>query len=96
MTLGNKRMTVYELAEACGVSIATVSRVINGYKHVRAETRERVLARMDELGYQPSAAARALSTGRSQVVSVWIGNLSSRYVMAFLGQLEQHLTHVDY
>lgn len=96
MTLDHKRMTVYELAEACGVSIATVSRVLNGYKHVRAETRERVLKRMEELGFQPSAAARALSTGRTQVVSVWIGNLNSRYVMAFLGQLEQHLTLVDY
>jgi DNA-binding LacI/PurR family transcriptional regulator len=89
-------MTVYELAEECGVSIATVSRVLNGHKAVHPDTRERVLLRMQELGYLPNQAARALSTGRTRVVSVWIGNLSSRYVMAFLGQLEQHLAQADY
>jgi len=90
------KVTVYELAEMCGVSTATVSRVVNGHKNVRPETRQRVFGQMQRLGYQPSAAARALSLGRSRVVSVWIGNLKSRYVMAFLGELEQHLAQVDF
>lgn len=91
-----KKVTVYELADACGVSTATISRVVNGHKNVRPATRERVFGEMKRLGYHPSAAARALSMGRSQVISVWIGNLNSRYVTAFLVGLEQHLAQVSY
>lgn len=91
-----KKITVYELAEVCGVSTATISRVVNGHKNVRPETRDLVYGQMQKLGYQPNAAARALSMGRSRVISVWIGNLKSRYVMAFLGELEQHLAQVEF
>ena len=94
--MAQKRVTVYEVAAACDVSIATVSRVINGHKHVHPDTRQRVFDQMKKLGYRPSHAARALSTGRSRVVSIWIGNLNSHYVMTFLGQLEQHLAEADF
>lgn len=90
------RMTIRQFAREVGVSIGTVSRVLNRHPAVSDETRRRVLQRIEELGYEPSPTARALSTGRSQVVSVWIGNLNSRYVMAFLGQIEQRLTEVEY
>jgi len=52
------------------VSIATVSRVLNGSAAVSANTRRRVRAVIAELGYAPNAAARALSTGRTGVVGV--------------------------
>lgn len=59
-----------DVGRLAGVSHQTVSRVINGSRHVRPATRERVLAAMRELGYRPNSIARALVTGRSQTLGV--------------------------
>ena len=53
--------TIYDVARAAGVSIASVSRVLNGQRNPRPETRDRVLAAVAELGFAPDGAARALS-----------------------------------
>ena len=58
--------TVFDVAELAGVSIKTVSRVINGEPHVRASTKERVDQAISELDYRPSQAARNLASQRSQ------------------------------
>jgi LacI family transcriptional regulator len=62
--------TIAEVAGRAGVSVATVSRVLNGSPAVSANTRRRVRAVIAELGYEPNAAARALSTGRTGAVGV--------------------------
>lgn len=62
--------TIRQVAARSGVSVATVSRVFNGYTDVSAATRERVLAAARELDYAPSAAARTLVGRRSQLVGV--------------------------
>jgi DNA-binding LacI/PurR family transcriptional regulator len=59
-----------DVARLAGVSHQTVSRVINDSSHVRAETRQRVLVAMRELGYRPNSVARALVTGRSNTLGV--------------------------
>jgi DNA-binding LacI/PurR family transcriptional regulator len=59
-----------DVGRLAGVSHQTVSRVINGSESVRPETRQRVLAAMEELGYRPNAVARALATGRSSTLGV--------------------------
>lgn len=64
------RAVMADVAELAGVSQMTVSRVINGTAPVRGATRERVLAAMDKLDYQPNTAARALATGRSRRLGV--------------------------
>ena len=56
-------MNIYDIAEKCGVSIATVSRVLNNNPNVSAATRERILAVINEANYTPSALARRLGTG---------------------------------
>lgn len=56
--------TIYSVAQKAGVSIATVSKVLNKTGRISAETRQRVLDIMDEMGYQPSVVASAL-TGKS-------------------------------
>jgi DNA-binding LacI/PurR family transcriptional regulator len=61
---------MYDVARLAGVSHQTVSRVINGSIHVRAETRDRVLAAMEKLDYRPNSVARALVTGRSHTLGV--------------------------
>ncbi|MGA2925329.1 MAG: LacI family DNA-binding transcriptional regulator [Solirubrobacteraceae bacterium] len=59
-----------DVARLAGVSHQTVSRVINASRHVRPETRRRVLEAMRELRYAPNPVARALVTGRSQTLGV--------------------------
>ncbi|MEO6091029.1 MAG: LacI family DNA-binding transcriptional regulator [Umezawaea sp.] len=59
-----------DVARLAGVSHQTVSRVLNGHPNVREQTRNRVRAAISELGYRPNRAAKALVTGRSQVLGV--------------------------
>jgi LacI family transcriptional regulator len=62
--------TITQVAQRAGVGVATVSRVLNRSPRVSEPTRIRVLEVIDELGYAPNAAARALSTGRTRTVGV--------------------------
>ena len=63
-------LTIYDVASQAGVSIASVSRVLNGQGSPKAATRERVLRAVQELGFVPDGAARALSNGLKEVVGV--------------------------
>src|SRR2546421_1475778 len=62
--------TIYDVADRAGVSIASVSRVLNGQGRPRANTRERVMQAVAQLGFVPDGAARALSNGLKEVVGV--------------------------
>jgi LacI family transcriptional regulator len=62
--------TIYDVARLAGVSIASVSRVLNEQRNPRPETRDRVLAAVTELGFAPDGAARALSARLKEVVGV--------------------------
>ncbi|MGW0523684.1 LacI family DNA-binding transcriptional regulator [Crossiella sp. NPDC003009] len=59
-----------DVARLAGVSHQTVSRVLNDHPNVREQTRLRVRAAIKELGYRPNRAARALVTGKSQLIGV--------------------------
>ena len=63
-------LTIYDVAKLAGVSIASVSRVLNGQGTPRAETRDRVMRAVRELSFVPDGAARALSNGLKEVVGV--------------------------
>ena len=62
--------TIFEVASQAGVSITTVSHVFSGKRHVSEETRRRVHAVADRLGYRPRASARGLATGRSMTIAL--------------------------
>ena len=62
--------TIYDVARVAGVSIASVSRVLNGQGNPKADTRERVQQAVAELGFVPDGAARALSARLKEVVGV--------------------------
>ena len=66
------RPNIHELARLSGFSVGTVSRALNGYADVRAETRETILRVAQELDYTPAAAARTLVTQRSHVIGVFL------------------------
>jgi LacI family transcriptional regulator len=69
-----------DVARKARVSIATASRVLNGSSHpVSDATRERVLEAARELGYSPSALARALVTRRSRIIGVMVGDIIDSY-----------------
>lgn len=64
--------TIIDVAERAGVAVTTVSRVINDKGQVKEETRNRVLAAIDELAYRPSPAARSLPRKRAHAISVLV------------------------
>ena len=67
------------VALAAGVSIKTVSNVINDYPHIREDTRQRVLEVIETLGYQPNLSARGLRSGRTGAISLVIPDLRNVY-----------------
>ncbi|HEY5321051.1 MAG TPA: LacI family DNA-binding transcriptional regulator [Galbitalea sp.] len=71
--------TMHDVARLAGVSIKTVSNVINDYPYIRLETKERVLAAIATLGYRPNLSARGLRSGRTGVISLIIPDLRNAY-----------------
>jgi LacI family transcriptional regulator len=69
-----ERPTIRDVAARAGVSVATVSYVMNDKGGVGAGTRERVRAVAAALGYAPDAAARSLATRRTRLVGIVVGN----------------------
>lgn len=70
MANGRRGPSMHDVAARAGVSHQTVSRVLNDFPGIRPETRDRVLAAIEELGYRRNLAARALVTGRSQTIGM--------------------------
>ena len=75
-------MTIYDISKKSGVSIATVSRVINGKKGVSDATRRRVLSVMNEKGYTPNAFARGLGLRSIKTVGVMCMDVADIYLAA--------------
>ncbi|MGM9589321.1 MAG: LacI family DNA-binding transcriptional regulator [Faecousia sp.] len=61
-----------DIAKKCGVSVATVSKALSGHKDIGEETRNRIRAAADEMGYMASSVARALKTNRSYNLGVLV------------------------
>jgi LacI family transcriptional regulator len=72
-------VTMREVAEEAGVSIKTVSRVVNKQGEITENTRQRVLDAIDKLGYRPSKVARALVTRRTDTIGLLIGDIANPY-----------------
>ncbi|MCX8997022.1 LacI family DNA-binding transcriptional regulator [Rhizobiaceae bacterium BDR2-2] len=71
----NKKTSLADVAAIAGVSVATVSRVLNNPKIVKADLRERVLKASRDLGYVPHGAARALASNRTRSIGVVVPTL---------------------
>jgi DNA-binding LacI/PurR family transcriptional regulator len=69
--------TIKDIARACNVSTATVSYVINGKNTLLPETRERVMRKMQEMNYHPSAVARGLTNKRMNTLGILFDNVGS-------------------
>ncbi|MFV0380517.1 MAG: LacI family DNA-binding transcriptional regulator [Anaerorhabdus sp.] len=74
-----KRVTIYDVAKDADVSLATVSRVINGSDVVKANTREKVEASIERLGYKPNAIAQGLALQKTTTIGLVIPEASFTY-----------------
>jgi len=72
-----KRTTIDDVAREAGVSRQTVSRAINGMGGISANTRDRVMEMVDEMGFQPSRFARGMAGRQTQTIGLVIGNLTN-------------------
>ena len=71
-----KAATIYDVAQAAGVSHQTVSRFLRGFEGIRPETRERVVQALADLGYRPNLTARSLKSGRSHRIGALTHEIS--------------------
>jgi DNA-binding LacI/PurR family transcriptional regulator len=70
-----RKPNIYDVAKIAGVSHQTVSRVINNADYIKDDTRSKVQSAMQELGYVPNAAARALVTSKSKIVGILVSDI---------------------
>ena len=84
-----ERVTIYEVAKASGVSLATVSRVINHQGNVTEKTKAKVEATIQRLGYKPSGLAQALATNKSTNIGVIIPRANYVYISQVLNGIAE-------
>ena len=84
-------MNIYDVSERAGVSIATVSRVLNGNPNVSEKTRSRVMEVMNELGYTPNVFARGLGLNTMRTIGIMCSDSSDPYLANAIYYLEREL-----
>jgi LacI family repressor for deo operon, udp, cdd, tsx, nupC, and nupG len=99
--LPRRRPTIADVARRAGVSAAAVSFAVNDRPGVSSGTRERILAAARELGWRPSASARALTEARTRAVGLVLARSAAQlegdsFFVGFLSGIERALTAVDY
>ncbi|MDO5707434.1 MAG: LacI family DNA-binding transcriptional regulator [Andreesenia angusta] len=88
--------TIKDVAKKAGVSISTVSRVVNDSKPVSEEVRKKVEKAIEELGYKPNEVARSLVTKKSSLIGVIVTDLGNSYVAEMLRGIEEIGRMYDY
>ncbi|MCR5425877.1 MAG: LacI family transcriptional regulator [Lachnospiraceae bacterium] len=89
-------VTIYDISKQAGVSIATVSRVLNGSDNVSEATRQKVLKAMEESGYTPNAFARGLGLNTMKTIGIMAADSSDPYLAKGIYFLEQLLRGEGY
>jgi LacI family transcriptional regulator len=88
--------TMKRIAAELGVSITTVSKVLNHHADIGQATRARVLARVEELGYRPNAVARSLSLRRTHTLGIVIPDLMHSFFVEIMAGLETVVSERGY
>ena len=89
-------MNIYDISKQAGVSIATVSRVINGNSYVSDKTKQKVLRVMEECGYTPNAFARGLGLNTMKTVGIMCADSSDPHIAKAVYHIEQNLRSNHY
>ncbi|WP_433573300.1 LacI family DNA-binding transcriptional regulator [Streptomyces sp. CA-251247] len=90
------RVSLKDVAERAGVSIKTVSNVVNNYPHVTPAMRTRVQQAIDELGYRPNLTARHLRKGRTGIIALAVPELGNPYFAELAGAVIDAAAEHDY
>lgn len=89
-------ITIYDVAREASVSMATVSRVVNGNPNVKPATRKKVLEVIEKLDYRPNAVARGLASKRTTTVGVIIPDVSNAYFASLARGIDDVATMYKY
>ncbi|MBM7706882.1 catabolite control protein A [Chryseomicrobium aureum] len=89
-------VTIYDVAREANVSMATVSRVVNGNQNVKPATRQKVLAVIERLDYRPNAVARGLASKKTKTVGVIIPDISNVFYAELVRGIEDIATMYRY
>lgn len=90
------RPTIYDVAEKAGVSIATVSKVVNNSGRISDKTRKKVIDTMRELDYQPSSVAAALTGKQTFTIGVLVPDISNAFFAEVARALENNAREMGY
>lgn len=91
-----RRSTMKDVAQLAGVSVQTVSAVINGKPGISASTRSRVFTAIQQLGYRPFTVARSLRTRQTQTIALVVHDIANPYFAAIAGVAEDHARAAGY
>ncbi|GAA6112457.1 MAG: catabolite control protein A [Apilactobacillus sp.] len=94
--MDKQNVTIYDVAREAGVSMATVSRVLNGNSNVRQTTKEKVLQVIDNLDYRPNAVARGLASKKTTTVGVIIPDVTDGYFSSLARGIDDIATMYNY
>ena len=89
-------MNIYDISEKAGVSIATVSRVLNGNSNVSEKTRKKVIGVMEKYGYTPNAFARGLGLNTMKTIGLLCTDSSNIFQAKAITYIEQQLHMAGY
>lgn len=89
-------ITIYDISKESGVSIATVSRVLNGSSNVRPRTKQKVLDVIERLGYTPNAFARGLGLDSMNEIGILCADSSDIFLAKGIYHIEQRLRAMGY
>ncbi len=89
-------MTIYDISEKAGVSIATVSRVLNGSSNVSEKTKKKVLDVINQYEYTPNAFARGLGLNTMKTIGIMCADSSDLYLAKGIYYIEQKLRECGY
>lgn len=87
---------IKDVAAEAGVSVATVSRVLNDHPSVSADARARVLAAVETLGYRPNAVARSLRTDQTRTLGLVISDVMNPYFTELARSVEEEARALGY
>lgn len=90
------RVNIYDVAEAVGVSISTVSRALNDDARISAKTKARVKAAANTLGFQKNALATSLSTNQTKVIGVIVPQLNREFLSSLVHNIEETAFSMGY
>ncbi|MFD0587996.1 LacI family DNA-binding transcriptional regulator [Paenibacillus sp. GCM10027627] len=90
------KVSIFDVAKKSGLSVVTVSRVLNHSTSVRQKNKEKVLQAMKELNYQPNASARSLASGRTGIIGLTLATLHDTVLDAVVQEINDCLAEQKY